>query len=331
MKIFVSGSTGSIGAHLVKMLSDRGHTTHVLVRSLEKAKNLTFANVIPFKGDITDKKSVDKAMKGCRQAYHVAAFASVWAKDTGKFYKINVGGTVNVLQSAVDYNVEKVVVTSTAGVLGPSLHGVITEEKIRDIDIFNEYEGSKVMAESMIKDFVNIHDLDVVIVSPTRVYGPFIFGTPSSTTLLVDKYVNHSWRFYPGTGKELGNYAYIEDVALGHILAMEKGRKGHTYLLGGENFDYVTFYNKLGNVTGIKRKMFKVPIWVQMTFAGYQLFMAEWFGETPMITPKWIAKGRYNWELSPEKAIRELGLTITPIDEGLRKTVEYVRSLRKKG
>ncbi|MBU8891716.1 MAG: NAD-dependent epimerase/dehydratase family protein [Bacteroidales bacterium] len=330
MKIFVSGSTGSIGAHLVKMLAERGDTIHVLVRSLSKARNLTFDNIIPFKGDILDKTSIDRAMKGCRQVYHVAAFAKVWARETRKFYDVNVRGTVNVLQSAVDYNVEKVVVTSTAGVLGPSINGVITEDKIRDIDIFNEYEGSKAMAESRIKDFVNIHNLNVVIVSPTRVYGPFVFGKPSSTTLLIDKYVNDSWSIYPGSGKEIGNYVYIEDVAIGHLLAMEKGRKGHTYLLGGENYDYVTFYKKLGKVSGIKRKMYKVPLWTQIIFAGFQLFRAKRFGKEPVITPKWIAKGRYNWELSPEKAIHELGLPVTPFEEGLKKTIEYLRSYRNK-
>lgn len=328
MKIFVSGSTGSIGAHLVKMLSERGHTVHCLVRSLDKAKNLDFPNIIPFPGDITDKNSIDKAMKGCRQAYHVAAIAKVWAKDSGIFYKINVEGTINVLQSALDHSIEKVVVTSTAGIYGPSLNGIITEEKVRDIDIFNEYEGSKAMAELRIKDFVIKHDLNVVIVSPTRVYGPFIFGEPSSTTILVDKYVNHSWRIIPGTGKELGNYVYIEDVALGHILAMEKGLKGETYLLGGDNYDLETIYSKLAKITGIKRKMFKAPLWIQIVMAKVQLLMAEWFGKEPIFTPKWVAKGRYNWELSADKAKRELGLPVTPIDEGLLKTVEYVKSLK---
>jgi NAD+-dependent farnesol dehydrogenase len=328
MKIFISGSTGSIGAYLVKMLSERGHTIHVLVRTLDKAKNQSFANVITFEGDVTDKASVDRAMQGCQQAYHLAAYAKVWAKDTGDFYNINVKGTVNILQSAVDYKVEKIVVTSTAGLLGPSLKGVITEEKIRDIDFLNEYEGSKAMAESKIKDFINIHGLDVVIVSPTRVYGPFLFGEPTSTTLMIDKYVNDSWRFYPGTGKELGNYVYIEDVALGHILAMEKGITGHTYLLGGLNFDYITFYRMLGEVSGIRRKMFRVPIWLQLIIAQFQLFKAEMFGKEPMITPKWINKGRYDYEVSAEKAFKELELPVTPIEVGLRNAVDYVRSFR---
>jgi nucleoside-diphosphate-sugar epimerase len=330
MKVFVTGSTGSIGAHLVKILSEKGHTIHILVRSLEKAQNLPFKNIVPFRGDILDKKSIDAALEGCQQVYHLAAFAKVWAKDTGTFYKINVEGTVNVLRSAVEHKVEKVVVTSTGGVFGPSLKGIVTEEKIRDIDFFNEYEGSKTFAESRVKDFVNIHGLDVVIVSPTRVYGPFIFGEPSSTTLMIDQFVNHGWRFYPGTGKEIGNYAYIEDVALGHILAMEKGQKGQTYILGGVNCDYITFYKKLADVSGIKRRMLRIPLWFQMAIARFQLFLAERFGKEPMITPKWIAKGKYNWEVSSERAIRELGLPVTPLEEGLRKTVEYVKSIRRK-
>ena len=327
MKIFVSGATGSIGAHLVKMLSNRGDSVHILVRSLDKAKNLSFPSINIFKGDIMDKDSIDRAMKGCDQAYHLAAYAKVWAKDSGKFYRVNVAGTVNVLQSALENHVQKVVVTSTGGVLGPSITGIVTEEKIRDIDFFNEYEGSKTYAESRIKDFVSSHDLNIVIVSPTRVYGPFIFGAPSSTTLMVDKYINHNWRIYPGDSEKLGNYIYIEDAALGHILAMEKGRKGQTYILGGENYNYIDFYRILGKVSGVKRRMVKVPLWVQKGVAWAYLIRAEWFGKEPYITPKWIPKGEYDWEVSSEKSIRELGLPVTPLEEGLRKTVAYVQTL----
>jgi len=247
MKIFISGGTGSIGAHLVKELSAQGHTVHALVRSLEKGKNIEFQNVLLFKGDILNYLEIERAMKGCQQVYHLAAYAKVWAKNTGDFYKFNVEGTVNVLKSAHVNSVDKVVVTSTAGVLGPSLSGIINEEKIRDIDFFNEYEGSKSMAESKIKDFIINYGLNVVIVSPSRVYGPFLFGEPSSVTLMVDKFVNGSWRIYPGTGKELGNYVYIEDVVVGHMLAMQHGKSGNTYILGGENHDYISFYSTLSD------------------------------------------------------------------------------------
>lgn len=326
MKIFITGATGSIGAYVVKMLSERGHTVHALVRSAIKSQEILFRNVVLFDGDIMDADSIDRAMKDCQQVYHLAAIAKVWAKNSEEFYNVNVQGTVNVLESAKKNEIEKIVVTSTAGVFGPSIHGIVNEEKIREIDLFNEYEGSKLMAESVIKDYVNIHRMDIVIVSPTRVYGPFLFGKPASITFMIDKYVNGSWRIYPGTGREIGNYIYIEDAALGHILAMEKGRKGHTYLLAGENHDYISFYSILGEAAGIKRKMFQVPMWVQMSFAKLQLLMAENFGKTPVVTPKWVSKAKYHWEVSPEKSVKELGLPITPFVHGMKNTVNYLRS-----
>src|SRR5690606_28356405 len=112
------GGTGSIGAHLVKMLSEQGHTIHVLVRSLKKAEQLAFDNIVAFQGDAMDPISIEKAMNDCEQVYHLAAFAKVWAKDTGEFFRQNVGATENVLKTAVKLGVKKVVVTSTAGALG---------------------------------------------------------------------------------------------------------------------------------------------------------------------------------------------------------------------
>lgn len=326
MKIFLSGGTGSIGSHLVKVLSEKGYTIHALVRSLEKAESIRFPNVFFFEGDITNKASVDLAMEGCEQAYHLSAYAKVWAKNTGTFYKVNVEGTVNILKSAYEKGVKKIVVTSTAGVFGPSINGIITEEKIRDIDFFNEYEGSKALAESRVKDFVNFFDLNVVIVSPTRVYGPLLFGAPNSTTLLIDKFVNHNWAIYPGNSKKLGNYVYIEDVVEGHILAMEKGRKGHTYLLGGENHDYFTFFELMKEISGIKRKLYTIPIWLQKSYAYLILKQAEILGKEPMVTPKWIPKGELDWEVSSQKAFQELGMPVTSLREGLSKTIEYLQS-----
>lgn len=325
MKIFVSGGLGSIGAHLVKMLSDRGHTVHCLIRDKKRGEQLNFANVQLFEGDIRDAIAVSKAMQGCEQAYHVAAIAKVWLKNSRDFYDINVQGTVHVLQAAVDHGVSKVVVTSSAGTFGPSIHGIVDENKSRDIDIFNEYEGSKILADLRCKEFALRNDIDVVIVSPTRVYGPFLFGTPSSITMIVDKYVNESWRIYPGHGSRIGNYAYIEDVALGHILAMEKGQNGHTYLLGGENYTWTEFYEVLAKVSGVNRKMINVPFWLQMTVGKVQLLLAKTFGKAPDVVPKWVKRGLYDYEVSIQKSIDELGVPVTPLEEGLAKAVEWLQ------
>lgn len=325
MKILVTGATSSIGAYVVKYLIEEGHIVHILVRKKENASLFHHQNVVPFEGDILDKKSLNIAIQECEQVYHLAAIAKVWLKKPSVFFETNVEGTANVLDVAYQNKVSKVVVTSSAGVYGPSTTGIITENKIREIDFFNEYESSKTLAELKIKEYVIEKKLNVVIVSPTRVYGPLLFGIPASTNLLIDKFLNKNWRILPGTGKEIGNYAFIEDVAKGHILAMKKGIIGQTYILGGENYTYSDFYKILAKKANSKRKMLVVPFWLQKIVAKIQLFRAEIFGSEPSITPKWLAKAFYNWEVSSNKAIVELGYEITNLEEGIEKTINYLK------
>ena len=328
MSIFITGGTGYIGAHLLNKLKDSDEAIHVLIRSKEKASNIEHPNVTIFEGDVMNKESIKEAMQGCSKVYHLAAFAKVWAKDPKTYFDINVTATVNVLEAAQELGVSKVVVTSTAGVYGASVSDDITETYVRDFDFFNEYESSKAISESRIKDFV-IAGLDVSIVSPTRVYGPYLLGEPQSVTQLIQKYVKGKWRIIPGDGTKIGNYVYIDDVVDGHILAMEKGKKGHTYILGGENHDYNSFFKILAIESGIHRKMIKLPIGFQMMFARIQLLKIP-FGGTPLITPKWIAKGKYNWKVDSSKAINELGLKITSLKEGIKKTIDWIEGSETK-
>jgi farnesol dehydrogenase len=323
MSVFVTGATGYIGAHLVKKLADDGEKVHVLVRSLSKAKHIQHPNIIPFEGDILNRSSVQCAMKGCNEVYHLAGFAKVWTKDPREFFEINVEATVNILEVARKLNVSKVVFTSTAGVFGPSIDGDINEDYLRHVDFFNEYESSKALTESKIKDFI-IEGMDVTIVSPTRVYGPYLFGKPESVTLLIDLYVNRSWRLIPSDGTKVGNYIYIDDVVNGHIMAMKKGRKGQTYILCGENHDFNAFFSMLAEESKIRRMMIRLPIGLQMVFSRFQMLKVL-FGGTPLITPKWISKGYYDWCVNSSKAKDELGLNITTLKEGIRRTVEWAR------
>ena len=324
MKVFVTGGTGYVGSHLIKKLVENGNQVHALVRSKEKAKNIAHPNVIIFEGDLLDTKKIQAAMEDCEVVYHLAAFAKVWTKNVNTYFKMNVVATKTVLDIAKQLEVKKVVVTSTAGVYGASMDETITEEFVRTSDFFNEYESSKALAESWVKDYV-IKGLDVVIVSPTRIYGPFLFGETASITQLIEKFVFNNWRIIPGDGSKIGNYVYIDDVVQGHLLAMEKGEKGHTYLLGGENHTYNDFFEQLSKSSGLKRKMIRLPLSIQMLFAKLQLLKIP-FGGTPLITPKWIAKGKYHWKVSPEKAKNELGLEITSLAEGVDQTIQWLKS-----
>lgn len=322
MKIFISGATGFIGSHLVKLLLQQNHTLHLLVRTKKNENVLNHANVVYFLGDITDKNSLDAAIKDCDQAYHLAVYAEVWSKTPALYSQINVNGTLNVLNAALENQVKKVVVVSSAAVYGPSVTSIITEDKVRETIFFNDYEVTKNAAEELIRSFVKRHSLPVVIATPTRVFGPLLQGKAQSINLMINQYIHHSWRVYPGSGKEIGNYVYVDDVVNGLVLVMQKGKSGQSYLLGGDNLTYIQFYHKLSEATGIKRKMWRVPLLFQYAIAYYFLMKAKLFGFKPLITPKWISKGTYHWEVSSAKAEKELGYVRSNIDNSIHTTCQ---------
>lgn len=325
MNILITGATGFIGAHLTLRLANMGHKVHALVHHTVAHSPIEHPNVVIFKGDVLDKNSIEEAMKGCEQVYHLAAFVKPWAKQKRLYFIINVIGTNNVLDIAKKQNIQRVVVTSSATVFGTSINGVVTEKTSRNMPFFNNYESSKAYSESKIKDYV-INGLDVVIVSPTRVYGPPLTGQTEAITKLIYLFLYKRWRIIPGDGSKIANYIFVDDAVNGQILAMEKGKKGETYILGGENYDYNQFFNTLRKETGINRKMIYVPIWLQLVYARFQL-IKTWFGKEPTITPNWVSKSLYDWEVSADRAKKELGLTTTSLEEGVRKTVEWLKEI----
>lgn len=329
MKICITGATGYIGSLLSRKLVNEGNEVHALVRSKEKATIVLDEKITLFEGDLLNKDSLRNAMNGCSHVYHLAALAKVWTRVNDDFFNINVMGTKNVLETAIENQVERVVVCSTAGVLGASFNGEISEESTRECDFFNTYESSKTWAELMIKDYVIQEKLDIVIASPTRVYGPYLTKNPESVTLMIERYVNKKWRIVPGSGKKIGNYIYVDDVVKGLSLAMEKGRNGHTYILGGSNHDLIDFFELLKKVSSVDVKMYNLPIWAIMLFARFQYLLAYGFNITPLITPKWVAKTTHDWKVSSIKAQDELGLKITPLEIGLKETVEWLKEQDK--
>ncbi len=329
MKVLVTGGSGYIGTHLIESLISQGHIVHALVRTPSRATHLIKPGIDIFNGDLTDISAVMKAMSGCKQVYHMGGCASVWERDPRVYYTINVEGTRNVLDAAIHHKVEKVVFTSTAGVLGPSISGVVHESKSRDIDFFNEYESSKAHAESLVKSYVTDFGLDAVIVSPTRVYGPYIAGQPGSITLIISKFIQGKWRFIPGDGTKIGNYVFVDDVVSGHLLAMLNGQPGGTYILGGDNYTYNEFFATLKEVSGSDYFLIKMPVFIQKLFAHIVLFFARLRGVTPAVTIKWIRRGNYHWEVCVDKAKNNLGYSVTPLKVGLKKTVTWAEKSSK--
>jgi farnesol dehydrogenase len=324
MKIFITGATGYIGNNLAKELADEGHIIHALCRN-ENTPVLSHANIKIFKGDITDKASIEKAIQDCEQVYHLAAYARVWAKDMSIFYKLNVDGLRNVLDAARNSSLQKIVFTSTAGTLGPSGAQPVKEDDARIGEPFTDYEISKTQAELLCREYCNKYGMHIVIVNPPRIYGHGIITESNAVTRLIKLYMAGKWKITPGDGKRTGSYVYIDDIVNGHILAMQKGKSGERYILAGVNTSYNEFFDLLAKITGKKNSLIKMPVWLMMVAGNAMQLYTNITGKPPLLTPPWIKKYYHDWSLSSEKAQRELGYTYISLEEGLKKTVDWLK------
>ena len=270
MKIFISGATGFIGSRLCMRLAENGDSVNALYRSLDKTKIIKHPNINLFKGDIMDMNSLERALEGCEQVYHAAAYTRVWQKDHDRIYRLNIEGTLNVIRASVKAGVKKIVVTSTAGVFGSSDTDEVTEKSCPET-FFIDYETSKFILEKIL-EFLADNGTHVVMVNPTRVYGHGPLSESNGVTRMIDRYCRGKWHFIPGNGKSIGNYVYVDDVVEGHLLAMKKGLRGERYILGGENVSYSQFFEILRE---IYRK--KIPV-IQYSCLSYDAGGSPDFG-----------------------------------------------------
>lgn len=327
MKFFITGATGFIGNRLALELAHQGHYVNALVRTKQKESFLKHSNIRIIRGDMTNINSLRKGIKEADGIFHLAALAKPWVKDKLLYNKINVESTHTILTLAKENRVKKIVFTSSAGTLGPSIDKPVNEETPRKTNFCNEYESTKFMAEKIAKDFV-IQGLNVVIVHPSRVYGPGLLSKSNSTTIMIKNYTQGKWRIIPGNGKRIGNYVFIDDVIKGHMLAMEKGQTGSQYILGGENVSYITFFNTIKKLSNKKYRLLKIPVWILIAFAGLQMKLARLAGQSPLLPPKWVKKYMFNWELSHQKAAKELGYYPHSLESGIQKTLLWLNKIK---
>lgn len=325
MNIFVTGATGYIGQKLALQLAADGEVVHALVRDIQKGRLLlAHPNIRLFEGDILDKPSLLNAMAGCIQVYHLAALASVWHKDPGMFFSVNVKGLQNVLDCCMQLGIKNVLFTSTAGVAGHSTDmQPVCELTNSDPKLETLYEQSKVEAERLLADYLG-KGVRGIIVNPSRVYGPGLLTESNGFTRLLKMYINDQWKIKPCNGESIGNYVYIDDTINGLIAAMEKAKPGERYLLGGVNATYNDFFNVVDALTGKPRKMYNLPLPVMLLLSRVQMLMANLFGKQPLITPPFVRKYNKHWIVSSQKAEVELGYTITPLKEGIIKTLNWL-------
>ncbi|PVD50199.1 hypothetical protein DC498_20960 [Terrimonas sp.] len=327
MAILITGSTGYIGSKLTATLAEKGEIIHLLCRTAPTLPEFNSPNIKIFIGDITDIDSLQPALENVDKVYHLAAYARLWAKDPSTFYKLNVKGLENVLKAAKTSGVSKIVYTSTAGVIGPSKDKPMTEKDPRITGFFNLYESTKSESEKLALDYSR-NGLDISILNPSRIYGPGFDTGSNPVTKIVEMYMKGNWKIIPGSGNDTGSYPYIDDVVDGHIAAMEKGRNGERYIFGGVNATFNELMALIQKHSGIEKKLKHVPFFALNIVSRMMLLNANITGKPPLITPDWVAKYKYDWALDSSKAINELGYKIRSLDEGIRLTVEWVKTNR---
>ncbi|MDR0390586.1 MAG: NAD-dependent epimerase/dehydratase family protein [Planctomycetaceae bacterium] len=325
-RVFITGGTGFIGSKLTAELLRRGCSVKVMTRNLSGLSDNKNDNLEYVSGDVTDVDSLRRAMSGCNYVFHLAGYAKNWAKDSRIYDEINIEGTRNVFNVAAEVGAERVVWTSTIVTFGATENGVIGDEKtVRTNDnFFTEYERSKtIMEREALKLAAN--GFPLVIVNPTRVYGPGVMSESNAVTQLISMIRNGKMPTVLNFGRNIGNYVYIDDVVFGLILALEGGRVGERYILGGDNVKLGEVFTTVDKVDGVKRR-FRWGIYYRtpLLIAYISEWLANTFGIYPFFTSGWIKTFLADWAFSSKKAETELGYKSTPFEEGVKKTCQWL-------
>jgi farnesol dehydrogenase len=329
MKTMITGATGFIGNRLVEKLCNAGNTVNVLCRSTSDKSRLTHPNIKIFNGDILDKKSIEEAMQGCDNVYHLAAYARNWAKNPAVFFEYNTNSLRNIFDSALKLNIRRVLFTSSSVVFGNSNGAPTDERSLRSLPPLTTYEASKLKAEDIINEYLN-KGLEIVAVYPTRLFGPGILAESNSVTVMIDLYLKGKWRMILGNGDASGNYAFIDDVADGMITAMNLSKSGGRYILGGENLSFNKFFSLVAEKSEKKYRMIRIPKNLALLFSQFEETRGRVSRHHPLITPGWVKTFCLNWDFSSEIAIKEINYKITPFNKALEITLEWL-NLKERG
>lgn len=325
MKILVTGASGYLGNKLAHSLANKGQQVTALVRSPSANKFLSHPNIRIVRGDVLAKETITTAMKGCERVYHVAATVAPWIKDANDYYKVNVDGTRYVLDAAAQSGVQKIVFTSTCGVLGPSLNEPLSENDPRSTAFTTDYELSKKMAEDIVAQYAR-QGINIVTVCPAKIYGPGNVSHALTANAVIEKFLFKRRVVIPGPGSQKACFCFIDDVVNGHLLAMENGIPGEKYILGGINISYQEFFEEIRNLSGCRGQIIHASKNALRAWAVLQWLNYKATGAPPRFTLNALNIVWSNYIFNSEKACRELGYQITSLPEALHQTIHFLKT-----
>jgi len=318
----VTGGTGFVGAHVVRALLRRGRSVRCLVRNSSRRTNLEGLDVEVAIGDVTDPESLSRAMAGVETVYHYAADYRLYARDPRALYACNVAGTDNLMRAAADAGARRVVHTSSVGALGLSANGSPADETtpVRAKSMIGHYERSKYDAERVAEGWA-ARGFPVVIVNPSTPVGEYDVKPTPTGQMIVD-FLNRRMPAYVETGLNLVD---ARDVAEGHVFAAERGRTGEKYILGHRNMTLKEILDALSRLTGLPSPGLRLPHWIPLAAAAADTFAARLTGRVPRVPLEGVRMSRLKMFFDAGKAVRELGLPQTPVEEALGRAVAWFR------
>ncbi len=325
MKAFLTGATGFLGSHVARVLADQGAELRLLVRPTSNLKNLEGLKPETVAGDLRDPASLEKAMSGCDTVFHVAADYRLWVTDPNDMYRSNVEGTRAVLEAARKNGVKNMVYTSSVATIGFTRSGQPADEDspVSLADMIGHYKRSKFMAEQIALDAGRSGGMRVVTVNPTTPIGERDIK-PTPTGRIVVDFLKRKFPAYVETGLNLVD---VCECARGHVAALEKGKSGERYILGGENLTLKQILDKLGAISGLPSPTVKLPYFVAyLAGAVDQAVSGRILGKEPRATIESVRMGKKKMWASSDKAERELGWRIVSPDAALRRAVEWFRA-----
>jgi dihydroflavonol-4-reductase len=342
MLALVTGATGFLGSHVARVLAQQGAELRLLVRPTSDLRNIADLNADRVEGDLRDAGSISKALSGCDVVFHVAADYRLWVRDPGEMYRSNVEGTRSLLEAARKQGVRRVVYTSSVATMGftsnhaaaelrsawtgegahPHTSTVADEESpVSLANMIGHYKRSKFMAEQVAVAAAR-SGVDVVIVNPTTPVGERDIK-PTPTGRIVLDFLKRKFPAYVETGLNLVD---ATECARGHVQALERGRAGERYILGGENLTLKQILDRLAAITGLKSPTLKLPyVFALATGVVDEMVTGRLLGREPRATIDAVRMGRKMMFVSSAKAERELSWRTVPVDGALRRSVDWFR------
>ncbi|MFZ0956207.1 MAG: hopanoid-associated sugar epimerase [Candidatus Sulfotelmatobacter sp.] len=323
MLAFLTGATGFLGSHVAHVLAEQGANLRLLVRSTSNLKNLEGLRAETATGDLRDPASLDKAMSGCDTVFHVAADYRLWVRDPDEMYRSNVEGTRAILVAARKNGVRRMVYTSSVATMGFTRIGNPADEDspVALTDMIGHYKRSKFMAEEIALE-AGRSGMHVVVVNPTTPVGEQDIK-PTPTGHIILDFLKRKFPAYVDTGLNLVDVA---ECARGHVAALELGKSGERYILGGENLTLKQILDKLAAITGLSSPTVKLPYFFAFAAAAVdETVSGRILHREPRATIDAVRMGRKKMFASSAKAERDIGWRMVPVEPALKRAIDWFR------